>query len=187
MSALSDEPEIIKLNPKTLTRDEVMEEMQPILLRLNDYEWTTELAADIAAVLTPQKLKVMPRRAKASFTEWIYQQEDKKYIQWLENASDDLISITWNEMKRIPGAKIWSQGHPIASALDQLVKAADEFSPEQKDFVQARVTEIRGYIQCEKEREPQEVEQFTATVLKAIEKTEATIIDRLGGVHGEMR
>ncbi|TFB03196.1 hypothetical protein CCMA1212_004290 [Trichoderma ghanense] len=182
-----DQPDIVKTTTKTLTRDEVMEEMQPILHRLKNDKWTAELSADVAAALTPQKLKVMPPRAKASLAEWIYEQEDQKYLQWLKNASDDLLSMTWNETQRITGAKIWSKRHPANLALDKLAKASGEFDPEQREIVQAGVREIKECLQCEKEREAQQLEQFTATVLKAIEKTEATIIGRLDAYHEEIR
>lgn len=186
-STAMDEPDIVKTTAHTLTRDDVMDEIQPILHRLKNDEWTTELSAAIAATLTPQKLKVMSPQAKAYFAGWIYEQEDKKYVQWLKEASDDLLSMTWNETQRIPGAKIWSQRHPVASALDKLEKDSDKYSPEQKEFVQARVMEIKECLQGEKERETRQVEKFTAATLKAIEKTEAAIIGRLETRLDEMR
>ncbi|KAL7820974.1 hypothetical protein V8C26DRAFT_392113 [Trichoderma gracile] len=186
VSAAEDEPDIVKTVTKTLTRDEVMDEMQPILQRLRDV-WTEELSADIAAALTPQKLKLMSPRAKASFAEWINEQEDEKYLQWLKNASDDVLSMTWKETQRIPDAKIWSQQHPIAISLWALEMIADAFDPEEKEFIQTQVREIKEYLQCEKEREHHQVEQFTATVLKAIERAEAAILGRLEVYHDEVR
>ncbi|KAL6881371.1 hypothetical protein J3F83DRAFT_52776 [Trichoderma novae-zelandiae] len=175
---MADEPDIVKTTTKTLTRAEVMDEMQPIMTRLGDL-WTKELSADIAASLTPQKLKLMPPRAKTLFADWIHEQEDQKYLQWLKNASDDVLSITWNETQRIPHARIWSLRHPIANALSELEEGSDEFDPEEKAFVQTRVKAIKEYIQGEKEREPLLIEQSMATVLKAIEEMEATILSRL--------
>ncbi|KAL7814166.1 hypothetical protein V8C44DRAFT_325970 [Trichoderma aethiopicum] len=177
-AAMSDEPDTVKTTTKTVTRNDVMDEMKPILRRLSDDKWTAELSADIAAILTPHKLKVMPPRSKAVLAEWIYEQEDQKYLQWLKNASDDLLSVTWSETKRIPGPKIWSPWHPANLHLDMLEEALDDYSPEQKESVQSHIKKIKEYLQCEKERESQQVEQFTAPVLEAIERVEDRIIDR---------
>ncbi|KAK1256341.1 hypothetical protein MKX07_008600 [Trichoderma sp. CBMAI-0711] len=183
----SGEPGTVKTITKTVTRDDVMDEMKPILRRLSDDKWTPELSADIAAVLTPHKLKVMPPRSKAVLSEWIYEQEDQKYLQWLKNASDDLLSVTWSEKKWIPGVKVWSRWHPANLSLNMLEDATDDFSPEQKKLVQDHVNDVKRSLQREKEREPEQFEQLTATVLKAIEKLEDKMEDRLRMVQDEIR
>ncbi|PNP52274.1 hypothetical protein THARTR1_07483 [Trichoderma harzianum] len=72
----SNQPDAVFMVQKKLERKEVMAEMQPLLVRLRG-KWTDELAADIAATLTPQKLQVMQPLAKALLSGWIYQQEAK--------------------------------------------------------------------------------------------------------------
>jgi hypothetical protein len=183
----SGEPGTIKTITRTITRDDVMDEMKPILRRLSDDEWTPELSADISAVLTPYKLKVMPPRSKTVLAKWINEQEDQKYLQWLKNASDDLLSVTWSETKWIPGVKVWSRWHPANLFLNMLEEEADDFSPEQKKLVQDHVKDVKRSLQREKEREPEQFEQLATSVLKAIEKMEDKMTERLDAVQDEVR
>ncbi|KAL7933644.1 hypothetical protein V8C35DRAFT_280502 [Trichoderma chlorosporum] len=103
--AMSEEvfplPDVVCAGEKSLEREEVMAEMQPLLSRLRG-KWTEELAADIAATLTPEKLQVLEPHAKGLFAGWIYQQDDQKYMEWLKAAEADLTSVTWDEKTIIP-------------------------------------------------------------------------------------
>ncbi|EHK20428.1 uncharacterized protein TRIVIDRAFT_203051 [Trichoderma virens Gv29-8] len=140
-------PRVTWTTEKKLEREDIMNEMQPLLLRLRG-KWTEELAADIAATLTPQKLQVMEPQAKGLLSGWIYQQDDRKYVQWLNDAEEDRTSITWVDEAIIPGPEYWSCTLLMICQMNELDEAVEKLTPEQKPLFKVPLMMIRGFIEC---------------------------------------
>ncbi|QYS93826.1 hypothetical protein H0G86_001192 [Trichoderma simmonsii] len=140
-------PDVFFTVRKKLERKEVMAEMQPLLLRLRG-KWTEELAADIAATLTAQKLQVMEPQAKGLLSGWIYQQEDPKYVQWLKSAEADMTSVAWGEHLTVPGEEYWSSTIIMRSVLEEKDKAVETLAlpTEQEDFFEKSLSMLKMFV-----------------------------------------
>lgn len=140
-------PDVFFTVRKKLERKEVMAEMQPLLLRLRG-KWTDELAADIAATLTAQKLQVMEPQAKGLLSGWIYQQEDPKYAQWLKSAEADMNSVSWGEHLTIPGEEYWSSTIIMRSVLQEMNEAVETLAlpTEQKEFFEKSLSMLKMFV-----------------------------------------
>lgn len=144
----SKPPDVRFIIKKRFERKEVMDEMQPLLLRLRG-KWTDELAEDIATTLTFEKLQVMEPEAKGLLSVWMYQQEKPKYIRWLKFAKADMTTITVGEHLEIPGEQYWSSTRIMRSVLEEMDETVESLEdPEDKEFLEKSLSMLKRFVEC---------------------------------------
>ncbi|KAK4079852.1 hypothetical protein Trihar35433_957 [Trichoderma harzianum] len=148
LGGYSKPPDVRFIVTKRFERKEVMDEMQPLLLRLRG-KWTDALAEDIAATLTVEKFQVMEPGAKGLLSGWMYQQEDRKYILWLKRAEADLTTIAVGEHLTIPGEEYWSSTRIMRSVLEEMDEAMESVErSEDKDLLEKSLSMLKMFVEC---------------------------------------
>lgn len=129
-----------------VTREEVMEHLQPLFNRLKYEDWAGGIRDDILRVLTKQTIKVVTPEAKGMLGLWAGKTQNGTVLTWLEQAKEDLTVFQWVETDDPSAAMLWYTGHIHTIFHDINVTIGAVSEPTVREELRAQVGSLRDII-----------------------------------------